>query len=609
MDPAGDGAGMNEAPVLIDISQIVSNPYQVRQAEDPAVVAELAANIEKNTLLQPPTVRLRNDVYELAFGHTRLAAFKLLADGKNNLAGQHKKEFEQMPCFVKDLDDLQMFEMAVAENIKRRDLNPIERAKAMQTYMETFKKTSAETGEFFNCDEATVRGTVRLLGLPEIAREKLSNGEITVGMARQLLVLVRVAPDQIEYAIDRVVKEIEPVDKVIEGILDGLAYKNKAVKMWASWRNGKPSAGNDLWLLDMPTSQIAKTMPDLSVMGDVNMRLAKKALPLSSDPVIHGMSELKDWVNKLQSGLVSAEALIAQRADAETVEKLDQLIHPPACASCSFYVKAGNNHYCTWKVCHTRKKEAWTNAQLIKKEKSLEIKSLSMKEAHAGFVALEGYSNSDRALIEKKDSNLRLHIKPAQYDHPFTGTSMIEVVTIAPKAVQAKKESKQTESSSHNSNAEWQKKYEREQKLRNASKKFQEAEVVPLFATLLDGLDNLGFLMALARFDDDNFKPDDGGKELTRKEKLRRCRIEFMSDMLENEFYENEEEGPVACAESLQGIAKTWGLALPKDWLERAKAFEPESVATETESEPEPDEGRLATQHREAMEDESEEDE
>ena len=70
---------MNE-PTLINLYAISPNPFQVRQAEDPTAVAELAANIEKNGLLQPPTVRPFGEHYQIAFGHTRLAAYKLLEE-------------------------------------------------------------------------------------------------------------------------------------------------------------------------------------------------------------------------------------------------------------------------------------------------------------------------------------------------------------------------------------------------------------------------------------------------------------------------------------------------------------------------------------------------
>ena len=437
---------MNEAPVLIDITTIGPNPYQMRQIEDPLVVAELAENIARNTLLQPPTVRPADTpydmTYELAFGHTRLAAFKLLAS-------QGKVEFGQIPCFVKYLDDLQMFEMAVAENIKRRNLNPVETGAAMQTYMEQFGKTSAETGEFFNVDEATVRGTVRLLKLPEAAKAKLAAGEITMGAARQLLVLVRVAPDSIEGAVESIIEGSQP-EKVVENILDGLVYKNKAIKMWASWHSGKPHAGSGLWELTATEKVFAKYMPPVAGLEGLDKRLAKKLLE-SVGLVAHQQENepstttmIESWARKLQGGLVAADALIAQGAPADAIERLDQLVHPPACTACPFYVKANNNHYCTWKVCHSRKMQAWGFTELDKEEKKLEIRGLSVDEARGGFVVFGTTYSSDEdrkreALIASKDPNLRLHIKPGQYEHPFTKSEIVEVVTIAPKAVEEKK--------------------------------------------------------------------------------------------------------------------------------------------------------------------------
>ena len=601
---------MNEAPVWIPIQEILPNPYQLRQAENPAVVAELAENIARNGLLQPPTVRREQlsqgssvSRYELAFGHTRLAAF-------NRLAAQEKTEFYQMPCFIRDLDDLQMFEFAVAENIKRRDLNPIERARAMQIYLDKFKKTSSETGEFFACDEATVRGTVRLLGLPEIALAKLSSGEITIGSARQLLVLVRVAPDTIENALRQIIEEGKPIEKVIEAVLDGMAYKNKAVRMWSSWRSGKPSAGPGLWDLDMPTSRIAKFMQPLSTLGDVDIRLAKKALPGGELMTATNRPRLEDWINKLYSGLVSAEALIAQGADTETIERMEQLIHPPVCTACTFHVKADNNHYCTLKACYSHKKDAWLLKELAQEEKKLEIKSLSVEEAHNGFVALDHDWNDDhKALFEKKDpTNLRLHIKPSQYENAFTKSEVIEVVTIDPALVHAQKEEKKAAASGRPSVSDKarQRQYQIWRKLQEASHQFEAAEVNPLFATLLDGLDNLSFLMAMAMMDEEDLERANGGNKPSRKEKLRLCRIEIVENVLNDHLLcETESKGPAAVAEFLQGIAKAWDLTLPEDWMERAKAFEPESVPAETA--PEPEKGTLADQQNEFMAEEEDE--
>ena len=490
-------------------------------------------------------------------------------------------EFEQMPCFIRDLDDLQMFEMAVAENIKRRNLNPVETATAMQTYMDKFQKTSAETGEFFNVDEATVRGTVRLLKLPEAARAKLASGEISMGAARQLLVLVRVAPESIENAVERIVGGDQP-GKVVADALDGLVYKNKAIKMWTSWHSGKPAGGSGLWELDAPVGKSAKYMPPVFGLEGMDLRLAKKAFE-GEEYTAQKRSLLESWALQLQGGLVAAEALVAQGAPADTIERLDQLVHPPACTACPFYVKAGNNHYCTWKVCHTRKKEAWAWLEMEKNEKKLAIRQLSADEARAGFVVLgNGYSseqrNQEEALIAAKDPNLRLHIKPGQYEHPYTKSEIVEVVTIAPKAVEKQKAVKRGERNKED-DEERERRWKNERALRDASSKFLEAEVTPAFGHLLDAVDNLGFLMAMAGIGDDDFEPEEGEKAPTRKEKLTQCRLVIVAEALEHTInYSTRDKGPVQVAEHYQGVAKTWGVDLPADWLEKAASYWPKEV-------------------------------
>jgi ParB/RepB/Spo0J family partition protein len=274
---------MNEAPKLIPIKWIGVNPYQLRQVEDPAAVAELAENIERNTLLQPPTVRRCagvGEIYELAFGHTRLAAFRLLVS-------QGKAGYEQMPCFVRELEDLQMFEFAVAENIKRRDLNQIERATAMNTYMQRFKKTSAETGQFFDCDEATVRGTVRLLRLPEIAKEKLASNEMTVGTARKLLTVQRAAGAA---AAEKITRELSKPNADVEEVVNHqLKASTDVIEMWASWRDQEaPQAGVGLW----PLATSKENFPNdlLPVISE-----AEEAKALGQEFTAEMRAKLRTW--------------------------------------------------------------------------------------------------------------------------------------------------------------------------------------------------------------------------------------------------------------------------------------------------------------------------
>src|SRR5690242_1187333 len=83
-----------ETQTLVPVELINPNPYQPRQTEDAEAVAEIAQSIKRNGLMQVPTARQVNGHYQLAFGHTRLAAFKLNGE-------------ECMPLIIRELDDLQ----------------------------------------------------------------------------------------------------------------------------------------------------------------------------------------------------------------------------------------------------------------------------------------------------------------------------------------------------------------------------------------------------------------------------------------------------------------------------------------------------------------------
>src|SRR6185436_15396337 len=105
--------------VYVPLVKIVANRYQPRQTMNPVELQKLAASIQQNTLLQKPTARALDDgCYELAFGHRRFEAYKLLA--------QQDSDFESMPLIVRDLSNEQMFDLAWDENKEREDLNPID---------------------------------------------------------------------------------------------------------------------------------------------------------------------------------------------------------------------------------------------------------------------------------------------------------------------------------------------------------------------------------------------------------------------------------------------------------------------------------------------------
>lgn len=551
---------MNEAPVMIQIEQIVSNPYQVRQAEDPAVVAELAANIEKNTLLQPPTVRSFGAVdhlhYQLAFGHTRLAAFRLLVS-------QGKQEFQQMPCFVKDLDDLQMFEMAVAENIKRRDLNPIERARAMQTYMETFKKTSAETGEFFSCDEATVRGTVRLLGLPEVAQAKVADGEMSVGVARQLLTIQRVSGQK---AADEIVKKLA-VDNVDTEFIVSQGLKNNVdtVEMWSSWRgDGSPQAGAGLWLLGTPPNKLPNNLlPELTkadaykIFGWTRNEDGIDGAPRAYPELL---VELKVFPGQAQSHITNESS----QTWIEIVEKTIHLIEPPACTACTYYAKVDKSHYCGFGACHQRKIIAFSKAELTKLVKKLEIPAYDPTVDGKGtFVLKNDWNNKEKfrkVFDARTDVRLQVAYTSAQKSyggkHDYTGSSLVRAIVVgkmASKMIEKRKKDN-AERNAPDDSKERERRWKIERENQKACDKLIDI-ASPIFAPAFAGLGIAPMQALLGHVDG---KPNADKLRVFLAEKA-------LSNLIE---WRIKEKGPVVIGKHLQGIATTWGISLPANWQE-----------------------------------------
>lgn len=161
-------------PQEVSVSRIQPSPYQTRTVNQ-ATVDEIAQSILHNGLMHVPIARpIARGFYQLAFGHHRLAAFQKLG-------------ISTMPVIIQNLSDLQMFEMGAAENLKRRNLNPIEEAELIRRYMEEFKKNSVEAGEFFSMKDVTIRAKIRLLNLPDEQKRRLAAGEITIDMARAIL--------------------------------------------------------------------------------------------------------------------------------------------------------------------------------------------------------------------------------------------------------------------------------------------------------------------------------------------------------------------------------------------------------------------------------------
>jgi ParB family chromosome partitioning protein len=186
--PADARMSRDEAGQLwLDCSAIERNPYQPRQTFDEAEIADLADSIRTHGILQPLVVRKRGDgEFELIAGERRLRA-ALAADWK------------QVPVLIREVDDRQMAELAIVENVQRKDLNAIEKAESFQRYIETYRCTQEELAARVNIDRSTVANLIRLLELPSKVKQMVQEGGISSGHARALLPLGD-EREQIEFA-------------------------------------------------------------------------------------------------------------------------------------------------------------------------------------------------------------------------------------------------------------------------------------------------------------------------------------------------------------------------------------------------------------------------
>jgi ParB family transcriptional regulator, chromosome partitioning protein len=167
---------LSESLQIIGIDTILPNPYQARTVWNEQELADLAASIRANGVIQPIIVRPAGAGYQLIAGERRFRAAKLAS-------------LTTIPALVRRASDEQIHEWALVENIQRVDLNPIERAAAYQDYVSTFSLTQAEAAERLGEGRSVIANYLRLLDLPQDIKNMLAEGQLTMGHARAILAL------------------------------------------------------------------------------------------------------------------------------------------------------------------------------------------------------------------------------------------------------------------------------------------------------------------------------------------------------------------------------------------------------------------------------------
>ncbi|HSK08124.1 MAG TPA: ParB/RepB/Spo0J family partition protein [Vicinamibacterales bacterium] len=163
----------------VDVDRLEPNRFQPRTNVDAAGIEDLARSIKANGIIQPIVVRRVDGGYQIIAGERRWRA------------AQHAGLLK-VPVVVKDVeegDEDRLLEMALVENLQRKDLNPIEEALAYRRLMDEFSLTQEQIADAVGKDRSSVANLMRLLRLPPAVRDQVSAGTLAMGHARALLAL------------------------------------------------------------------------------------------------------------------------------------------------------------------------------------------------------------------------------------------------------------------------------------------------------------------------------------------------------------------------------------------------------------------------------------
>lgn len=204
-DPtAGDDHKVSELR-HIKISDIVANPDQPRRQFDEEGLRELTESIKQHGILQPIVVTPKDGMYEIVAGERRYRAA--------TTAG-----LSTIPALVRTLSAQHKLELALIENLQRRDLNPLETATAYGKLREQFNMSLEEIGTSVGGKSiSAISNTLRLLRLPKAVQRAVAEGAITEGQARPL---VDYDPEKAEAILARIIKEGWSARKIEEVMRD-----------------------------------------------------------------------------------------------------------------------------------------------------------------------------------------------------------------------------------------------------------------------------------------------------------------------------------------------------------------------------------------------------
>ncbi len=206
----------------IPLDSLTPNKYQPRQDFDSAGLEDMADSIRQYGVLQPLIVAIHDDLQEGQSVGDNTVSYMIIA-GERRWRASKLAGLTHVPAIVRTLKDLERLEVALIENVQRVDLSPLEQAESIEYLHQNFGTSYTDIAKRLGKGNSTVVNIVRLMQLPQPAKDALRAGNISEGHARAILAL-REQPEQQAILLDHIVKQgwtVRQAEQFVVSVRDG----------------------------------------------------------------------------------------------------------------------------------------------------------------------------------------------------------------------------------------------------------------------------------------------------------------------------------------------------------------------------------------------------
>lgn len=255
----------------INIENVLPNRMQPRIVFSDENIDELADSINKHGIINPITVRRLGDKYEIIAGERRYKACKSIG-------------LKEIPAIVIDADDKKTAELALIENIQRKELSPIEEGMSYEKILQIGDLTQAELSKQLGKKQSTIANKIRLLKLDDEVKNALLNNKISERHARSLLRLYD-KKDQ-RRMLEKIINQrltVRQTDEEIEKIVD---EKGEMIEMDKNIPSNNLIIENKEEKITEPETKVNPSFVDINKIEEKSEEIFKEKPPVNIEDLL-----------------------------------------------------------------------------------------------------------------------------------------------------------------------------------------------------------------------------------------------------------------------------------------------------------------------------------